>query len=629
MSDPASGSPSPVKGTAPGVVSEEDAALIAKDARLTPAERIKRDEQRALVIAEIQSTERSYVQALDALQVAFVTPLKEKMASDKPFSDVTPAQVAAMCSNLETLVNFHHNFIASINTVRPTDSMSAESAAAAAAVLSPTAAASSSPSSPSHGSIPAIFLRFSEFFRLYIPYLNGYEQSLNTFNELRKHKKFSDWLNGDVKNALKEQATKNGTTPLDLLSYMISPVQRVPRYVLLLKELKRQTSPSHPEFASLGDALAAVQRVASVINEGQRAIENMSKLMTVQQRIIGEFETLIQPHRRLIREGVVNATYTHGMFATLRTRRSVFFLFSDLLLWTSEEFKFKGSIDLTPAKVSPKTATSFLIDTAQRVVTVSCDTEDETKSWFEAIDNVICQLQSEREKLRQRARVQKARNLNGTANKDAVHKLVTQSLQGLALATPAAAGEEGVNPANGGSIGPGSAYAAAASGGTAQPATYGRAPTLGQRSGRSWNQALTESEAKQRREHEQDSHHGRAAIGSDTFAPPDDEATAAAAAAEDGSAAGASAGGADAAAGSSSSGGVAPKVMGAGGEKKFQVRFVNRRGRSTLGKRDCLCTLILIHAECPLHGTAALEAQGGEDAAGHDADAHADDAAAQ
>jgi hypothetical protein len=617
MSDGGDGSAIP---TAPSlsakvVQSEEDAALIAKDARLTPAQRAKRDEQRALVIKEIQTTERSYVQALDALQDAFVTPLKAKMAGDKPFSDVTQAQVNAMCSNLETLHNFHHNLIQSLETVQPDDMpfdfSSADAAAAAAASSSPPASPIQ-PTSPSHGSIPAIFLRFSEFFRLYIPYLNGYERSLNTFNELRKHKKFSEWLNVDVRQGLQAAVEKNGghMSALDLQSYMIQPVQRVPRYVLLLKELKRQTSPSHPEFAALGDALIAVQRVATVINEAQRTIENMSKLMAVQQRIIGEFETLIQPHRRLIREGTVSATYTHGMFSTLRTRRSVFFLFSDLLVWTSEEFKFKGSIDLTPAKVAPKTSLSFMIDTAQRVVTVSCDTENETKSWFEAIDNVICQLQNEREKLRQRARVQKSRNLNGTANKDAVHKLVTQSLQGLALGGAAGGAEQQDN----GSAAADSANAAS-SGGSATPSahqqhpsgTYSRTPaTLGQRSGRSWTQALTDAQRRSEHEEQQQQHQAqaqaasRASISANTFAPPDEPA-----AAGESSASAA----APAAASSSGGGGAAPKVMGPGGtEKKFQVRFVNRRGRSTLGKRECMCTLILIHAECPLHGVAAAEA---------------------
>jgi len=418
-------------------MSDEDLELVAKDARMTPAQRAKRDEQRALVISEIQSTERSYVQALDALHDAFVVPLRQKQKSDKPF-DMSPAQVAALCSNLETLVNFHHTFLDSLSQV------AASKPAAAGATAAP--------------SIPAIFMRFSEFFRLYIPYLNGYEQSLNTLNKLRKNSKFSDWLNGDVKNGLQAHATRNGGgAALDLLSYMIQPVQRVPRYVLLLKELKRQTSPSHPEFASLGDALAAVQRVASVINEGQRAIENMSKLMTVQQRIIGDFETLIQPHRRLIREGPVTVTKSSsGVFNSTKVSRRVFFLFSDILLWTSDEYKFKGTLDLTPVKLVHKSATAFSLDSphsaAQKALEVSCDTEAEAASWFDSIQTVVKALQEEREKRRDRTRQVHQRNLTSLHEHDTVHKLVTSSLQHLS--TPSDSSPSSHNRASAGRVPP-------------------------------------------------------------------------------------------------------------------------------------------------------------------------------
>jgi hypothetical protein len=49
------------------------------------------------------------------------------------------------------------------------------------------------------------------------------------------------------------------------MSYMIQPVQRVPRYVLLLKELKRNTTSADAEYHD--------------INEAKRQMENMSKLL--------------------------------------------------------------------------------------------------------------------------------------------------------------------------------------------------------------------------------------------------------------------------------------------------------------------------------------------------------------
>lgn len=227
------------------LLSDEDALLLAKEDRLTPADKAKRDEVRAQVISEIQSTEKSYVQSLDALSTCFVQPLIERMKSSKTaFSDISPTLVEYLTSNLETLTNFHHTFIQSLVLV-PAVAPAAAAAAAGGAAASPSPAAASS-ASPSVAplSIPALFLRYADFFRLYIPYLNGYERSLNTFNDLRKHKKFSEWLNTDVKAALLKHAQNCGTNVLDLQSYMIQPVQRVPRYVLLLKVSLAIASPA-------------------------------------------------------------------------------------------------------------------------------------------------------------------------------------------------------------------------------------------------------------------------------------------------------------------------------------------------------------------------------------------------
>lgn len=213
---------------------------------------------------------------------------------------------------------------------------------------------------------------------------------LETLNELRGHRKFQDFMSNEVMASIAAHTAKSGANTLDFLSYCIQPVQRVPRYVLLLSELKRRTSPMHPEWPLMLSALAKLQSVALQVNEGQRSIENMQKLLQIQQKIAGEFDSLVQPHRRLIREGLVaNLTYASGMFSTLRTKKMYFILFSDILLWTSPEFKYKGRLDLTACKLKPKSSTSFSIESAAAGITAQFETEEETKSWFEEIDRVV------------------------------------------------------------------------------------------------------------------------------------------------------------------------------------------------------------------------------------------------
>jgi hypothetical protein len=92
---------------------------------------------------------------------------------------------------------------------------------------------------------------------------------------------------------------------MDLMSYLIMPVQRIPRYELLLKELKSKLDPeAGVAIGKLEEALSKIQSIAQHVNENKRKAERLSELLVIQGKIHGGAEmkdTLLQPHRRLIR----------------------------------------------------------------------------------------------------------------------------------------------------------------------------------------------------------------------------------------------------------------------------------------------------------------------------------------
>ncbi|ELP91031.1 Rho/RAC guanine nucleotide exchange factor, putative [Entamoeba invadens IP1] len=55
----------------------------------------------------------------------------------------------------------------------------------------------------------------------------------------------------------------------DMSSYLIMPVQRLPRYVLLLNELKKHTWEGHPDGKTLDEMMVLVKRVTTEINESK------------------------------------------------------------------------------------------------------------------------------------------------------------------------------------------------------------------------------------------------------------------------------------------------------------------------------------------------------------------------
>ncbi|KAJ7900051.1 hypothetical protein B0H14DRAFT_3080449 [Mycena olivaceomarginata] len=92
---------------------------------------------------------------------------------------------------------------------------------------------------------------------------------------------------------------------LNLEGYLLLPVQRIPRYRMLLEELLRATPPTYEYMDDpLDRSLAEIALLANNMNEGKRESESRRKLVQWQSRIRGKFPSpLVQPHRRLIMDG--------------------------------------------------------------------------------------------------------------------------------------------------------------------------------------------------------------------------------------------------------------------------------------------------------------------------------------
>ncbi len=65
---------------------------------------------------------------------------------------------------------------------------------------------------------------------------------------------------------------------LTLSGYLIMPIQRIPRYKLLLEVILQNTQPDHPDYENLQKALSEVETIALTIND---AIENESSMNTL------------------------------------------------------------------------------------------------------------------------------------------------------------------------------------------------------------------------------------------------------------------------------------------------------------------------------------------------------------
>ena len=68
--------------------------------------------------------------------------------------------------------------------------------------------------------------------------------------------------------------------------------QRVPRYEMLLREIRKYTPASHPQYRTLEFAFDKIKRVATFINEQKREFESRSKVLQIQQEVTDRPDSL-------------------------------------------------------------------------------------------------------------------------------------------------------------------------------------------------------------------------------------------------------------------------------------------------------------------------------------------------
>ncbi|XP_016402448.1 rho guanine nucleotide exchange factor 17 isoform X2 [Sinocyclocheilus rhinocerous] len=157
-----------------------------------------------------------------------------------------------------------------------------------------------------------------------------------------------------------EQNMRENKEKQALGDLMIKPVQRIPRYELLVKDLLKHTPEDHPDYLFLQDAQKNIKRLAERINKGRRTAEELERETRVMQEIeahIEGVEHILNPQRTFLRQEMVVEAKTVGG----KKDRSLF-LFSDLLICTTLKRK-SGSLRRSSMSLY---AAASVIDTSSK-----------------------------------------------------------------------------------------------------------------------------------------------------------------------------------------------------------------------------------------------------------------------
>ncbi|XP_032460049.1 phosphatidylinositol 3,4,5-trisphosphate-dependent Rac exchanger 1 protein isoform X3 [Phocoena sinus] len=261
---------------------------------------------RLCVLNEILGTERDYVGTLRFLQSAFLHRIRQNTA-DSVEKGLTEENVKILFSNIEDILEVHKDFLAALEFCLH-------------------------PEPQSQHELGNVFLKFKDKFCVYEEYCSNHEKALRLLVELNKIPTVRAFLLSCMLLGGRK------TTDIPLEGYLLSPIQRICKYPLLLKELAKRTPGKHPDHPAVQSALQAMKTVCSNINETKRQMEKLEALEQLQSHIEGwEGSNLTDICTQLLLQGTLLKISAGNI------QERAFFLFDNLLVYCKRKSRVTGS----------------------------------------------------------------------------------------------------------------------------------------------------------------------------------------------------------------------------------------------------------------------------------------------
>ncbi|GAB1598868.1 FYVE, RhoGEF and PH domain-containing protein 2-like isoform X4 [Argonauta hians] len=326
----------------------------------------KQKDIRYKIVEELLKTERAYVTKLHLVDQVFqFQVIVENQVHNFFSSDV----ITQMFSNIKSIYQFHHNFMCPQLEERMKNWHS-------------------------EPRIGDLMKRNAPFLKLYSEYVKNFDNAMNLMNEsAEKCPKFAA--------IIKEIQQRPDCANLTLQHHMLEPIQRVPRYELLLKDYLKHLPTDSPDRKDTEEALQKVTEAASHSNEAMNKIEKFRKLLEIHQRL-GQTVDLISPTRELVREGrVVKISARSG-----EKQERYIFLFNDLMLVCSEPllgtYKIRASMTIDGMQVTQADLpNAFYVRSTEKTIELLNDGHiDDPNCWYCYIKLTIVDFNNRKQSMR-------------------------------------------------------------------------------------------------------------------------------------------------------------------------------------------------------------------------------------
>eukprot|EP01094_Clydonella_sp_ATCC50884_P025566 TRINITY_DN6768_c0_g1_i1.p1 TRINITY_DN6768_c0_g1~~TRINITY_DN6768_c0_g1_i1.p1 ORF type:complete len:935 (+),score=310.08 TRINITY_DN6768_c0_g1_i1:235-2805(+) len=279
--------------------------------------------RRTNIAQEMLDTERSYVDGLRTLITMYLGPINDAVGTDKQI--LTKEEIRRMFSFVEVIVKINEEFLGELE--KRVSKWNDET------------------------EVGDIYLNLCTMLPMYSEYINNYNNAMETMSNCCEE-------NEAFVNFIQSQRLQPECKGLDISSFLILPIQRVPRYQMMLTDLLKRTEESHPDYANLQQAVSRIKDTAEFLNEAKRTSENLAKVVAIQSKLTGFNESLVQAGRKLLMEGECLLSNHGGA-----SKYMYLLLFSDALMFADKrknKLKYRAMTTLASVRIINKNDTEVL-----------------------------------------------------------------------------------------------------------------------------------------------------------------------------------------------------------------------------------------------------------------------------
>ena len=323
------------------------------------------------IVEELLNTEKAYVQRLKLLVETFQFRVDQENKVHKFLPDEIIPQ---MFSNVKSIYQFHNDFLLP-QIVKRVGNWSSES------------------------KIGDMMKDYAPMLKMYTEYVKNFDNAMNLITV---------WSDKAPRFAaiMKEIQMSPECGSLTLQHHMLEPVQRIPRYEMLLKDYLKRLPEEAADRDDAQVALGLVTNAACHSNEAMKKIDSFNKLLEIVRKIDTN-ENLISPTRELIREGRIIKISARG---GERLERFLI-LFNDLMLICFEpllgSYKIRSQLEMDGMEIMERSdkclrwilegesidiPNTFYVKSRQKIIQfLDENANGEPSGWCETIKQTITQ----------------------------------------------------------------------------------------------------------------------------------------------------------------------------------------------------------------------------------------------